>query len=486
MLDHSIDASLLSVGSPYLQAMRSAKRHLHSYCFNAAKDCEVFWPENTDQLSEFLHSNPTKTFSLMGAGNSFGDVFLPANHSVLDLTGLDRIIEFDESSQLIRLEGGVHVGELQQFLLQRGYYLPSCSGSINNTVAGDFASNINGKDSWKMGHYARNVEGLKMVDVSGQLHVVQSSDTEIFNALAGGLGLIGIVVELTLKVRPVKGSMLSVSRLKSKSLEETVAILNDQCNSENDYAYAWVDSLATGSNAGRGIIESARFIEGVDPDVSELRSTPNSVFGLPDDIFWNTYRTSWNLAQKMGVDRPVFKIVNSMRYSLLRDKTEAVETGYFNYQFPMMSTLPNWNKRFLNQGMQEIQCIFSKSVFVEAVLELWKIMKDFGAYPELAAIRKHKVDEGFLSFAADGFSTTLNYDNYGKSRSHLSEMERRLISTIINFGGKVYMSKFPYLLPEEFRSMYPEYQRFVDQKKNFDPENRLVSAASNRLFSGLL
>ena len=35
-----------------------------------------------------------------------------------------------------------------------------------------------------MGHYARNVEGLKMVDVSGQLHVVQSSDTEIFNALA--------------------------------------------------------------------------------------------------------------------------------------------------------------------------------------------------------------------------------------------------------------------------------------------------------------
>lgn len=486
MLDHSIDASLLSGGSPYLQAMRSAKRHLHSYCFNAAKDCEVFWPENTDQLSEFLHSYPSKTYSLMGAGNSFGDVFLPADHAVLDLTGLNQILEFDEANQLVKVEGGVHVGELQQFLLQRGFYLPSCSGSINNTVAGDLSSNINGKDSWKFGHYAQNVESLEIVDVSGVRHSIKASDKEAFNALAGGLGLIAIIVELTLKVKPVVGSILSVSRTKTTSLKETLSVLNEVCADKTDYTYAWVDSLANGAKAGRGIVESAQFVEGVDPDLSELKKMPSTVFGLPDNAFWTTYRKSWNLTQKIGVDQAIFKMVNSARYYLIQSSSDAGTTGYFNYQFPMMSTLPNWNKRFKKHGMQEIQCIFSESIFVEAVLELWKVMKQFGAYPELAAIRKHKADEGYLSFAADGFSTTLNYDNYGKSQDKLFEMERKLIQTIIKFGGKVYLSKFPYLEPEEFRAMYPDAPKFLEQKKRFDPENRLISSASQRLFSELL
>jgi len=104
----------------------------------------------------------------------------------------------------------------------------------------------------------------------------------------------------------------------------------------------------------------------------------------------------------------------------------------------------------------------------------------------LAAIRKHKADEAFLSFAADGLSTTLNYDRFGRTDDEIYRMERKLIETVIKYKGKVYLAKFPYITSEELKEMYPNVDSFLNQKKIYDPENRLVSSASARLFKDLL
>ena len=466
--------------------MRLEQKRLHSYGHNASKQCNVILPSQVNELKDFVgEKSSNETFSIKGAGNSFGDVFLPQDHTVIDMSGLNSIINFDSLSSTVTVEAGVNVGELQRFLLVRGFYLPSCSGAIDNTAAGDASANINGKDSWRKGHYYHNVLSLELLDTTGKIHTITKID-EAFRSIIGGLGLIGVIVNLTLRIEPVLGSMLSISRTVTRSLSETVNCMMEQCKEPNDFAYAWVDSLARGINCGRGIIESARFVDGADDDLNELLKMPDRVLGIPDDWFWNTYRVSWNFVQKLNLHTPVYRMVNAARFQMLKNKNGTTETGYFKYQFPMMSTLPNWNKRFIKKGMQEIHCIFSAAVFENAVFDLWKVMAQFRLYPELAAIRKHKADEAFLSFAADGLSTTLNYDRFGRTDDEIYRMERKLIETVIKYKGKVYLAKFPYITSEELKEMYPNVDSFLNQKKIYDPENRLVSSASARLFKDLL
>jgi FAD/FMN-containing dehydrogenase len=462
--------------------MRLEQKRLHSYGHNASKQCNVILPFQVNELKDFVgEKSSNETFSIKGAGNSFGDVFLPQDHTVIDMTGINRIINFDSLSSTVTVEAGVNVGELQRFLLVRGFYLPSCSGAIDNTIAGDASANINGKDSWRKGHYYHNVLSLELLDTTGKIHTITKID-EAFRSIIGGLGLIGVIVNLTLRIEPVLGSMLSISRTVTRSLSETVNYMVEQCKEPNDFAYAWVDPLARGIKCGRSIIEAARFVEGADDDLNELLKMPDHVLGIPDDWFWSAYRVSWNFVQKLNLHTPIYRMVNAARYQVLKNKNATTETGYFKYQFPIMSKLPNWNKRFIKNGMQEIHCIFSAAIFENAVFELWKIMAQFRLYPELAAIRKHKADDAYLSFAADGLSTTLNYDRYGHSDDELYRMERRLVETVIKYNGKIYLAKFPYITSDELKEMYPKVNQFLEHKQKFDPENRLVSSASVRLF----
>ncbi|MCF8464378.1 MAG: FAD-binding protein [Flavobacteriales bacterium] len=466
--------------------MRLEQKLLHSYGHNSSKKCEVLFPSQVAELRDFVASEASSaTFSIKGAGNSFGDVFLPESHSVIDMSGLNRIISFNPLNRTVTVEAGVHVGMLQQYLLESGFYLPSCSGAIDNTVAGDASANINGKDSWKHGHYFHNILSLDLLDSAGEIHSITNGSDEAFLSIIGGLGLIGIIVSLTMRIEPVQGSMLSVSRATTGSLAETVSCLVEQCKEPNDFAYAWVDPLAKGKKCGRGVVESSRFVQGSDDNLTDLLNKPDRVLGMPDDWFWNSYRRSWNIVQNLNLHEPIFRIVNATRYQFLKRSTANFQSGYFKYQFPMMSTLPNWNKRFVKRGMQEIHCIFNELRFETAVLELWGIMSQFGLYPELAALRKHKHDDAYLSFSADGLSTTLSYDRYGQADDELYRMERKLVETVIKHGGKIYLAKFPYITSEELRVMYPKVDQFLVQKKRFDPENRLVSSASARLFDNL-
>lgn len=444
--------------------------------------CDVFMPTDISELQDFIGElRSDTTFSIKGGGNSFGDVFLPDDHTVIDMSGLNRNITSDFSTTSVTVDAGVNVGELQRFLLCRGYFLPSCSGAINNTVAGDVSANINGKDSWKYGHYYNNVLSIELLDVAGNIRTITKSD-EAFNAIIGGLGLIGVIVNLTLCVEPVQGSMLSFSRKVTNSLAESVHLLIEQCVELNDFAYAWVDPLKKGAKRGRGVVEVARFIPGVDDDLNELLKMPDRVLGIPDDWFWTAYRLSWNVVQKLNLHTPIFSAVNAARYQMLKRNSAMSQTGYFKYQFPMMSTLPNWNKRFVKQGMQEIQCIFDAERFERAVFELWNTMAKHGLHPELAAIRKHTADDAYLSFASDGLSTTLSYDRYGRSKEELYSIERKLVETVIKYAGKIYLAKFPYINNDELKAMYPNVNQFLEQKKKFDPHNQLMSSASSRLF----
>ncbi len=454
---------------------------ISTYVYNAGKTCTVYTPQSVSELSALLQrlKQEGNSASILGGRNSFGDVFLPASNECIDISGLNRSIAFSESS--VRVGSGVRSFELLEQLLERDLYLPAMTGSYLNTIGGDISANVNGKDSWKTGNYYYNIESVQLMCADGTIARISNKDAELFNAVVGGLGVAGIILEAELKLIKRESNNVLCQRIVTRNINDTIRAFEALKVEGVDFAYAWVDGISKGANFGKGAVEIAKFVDGP-RDIGLIGRVDNKkVYGLKDSFFWGAIRGGWKVAHKLGLDKAAFAAFNSMRYSWLKNATNMETKPFSTYQFPIAGLLPNWNKRFIPNGLQEIQCFFSFAVFEEAFRKLVECCSRFDVYPELCAIRRLKADDAYLSFSGDGLCVTIDYDCNNRDPEKLYKMQRALAETVIKYSGKIYLSKFPYLTAEECAAMYPKINAFKEVKKQLDPNGVFQSAASVRL-----
>ena len=71
------------------------------------------------------------------------------------------------------------------------------------------ATNVHGKDSWKNGNFSQNVISFKIMLADGTTKEIRKeNDLELFNSIVGGLGFLGLITEITLKLKPIPSYMV--------------------------------------------------------------------------------------------------------------------------------------------------------------------------------------------------------------------------------------------------------------------------------------
>ncbi|MFD9644621.1 FAD-binding protein, partial [Streptomyces sp. NPDC059082] len=71
-----------------------------------------------------------------GLGRAYGDAAQNAGGTVLDMTGLDRILAVDTAAGLVVCEAGVSLHRLMEALLPLGWFVPVTPGTRYVTVGG--------------------------------------------------------------------------------------------------------------------------------------------------------------------------------------------------------------------------------------------------------------------------------------------------------------------------------------------------------------
>ncbi|HIG39145.1 MAG TPA: FAD-binding protein [Gammaproteobacteria bacterium] len=144
-----------------------------------------------------------------GAGTGLSGGAMPHEQGVLlSLARLNRILEIDSKNLLARVEPGVTNLAISESVKSLGlYYAPDPSSQIACTIGGNVAENSGGVHCLKYGLTVHNVRKLKIVAPDGELYDVGSSgfDSPGFDLLAlmhGSEGMLGIVVEVTVKLLP--------------------------------------------------------------------------------------------------------------------------------------------------------------------------------------------------------------------------------------------------------------------------------------------
>jgi glycolate oxidase len=152
-----------------------------------------------------------------GAGTGLSGGALPlADGVILSLARFNRILEIDAENRLARVQPGVRNLAISEAVAHLGlYYAPDPSSQIACSIGGNVAENSGGVHCLKYGLTVHNVLALKVLTIDGELLELGSSalDSPGYDLLAlmtGSEGLLGIVVEVTVKllVKPERAQVV--------------------------------------------------------------------------------------------------------------------------------------------------------------------------------------------------------------------------------------------------------------------------------------
>lgn len=131
----------------------------------------------------------------------------------VETNGLDRVIDYPHADMTITVEAGITLSALQGVLAKEGQFLPLDAPAPDRaTLGGIWATNASGPRRFGWGRPRDLIIGVSFVNAEG--NVVKGGGRVVKNVagydfpklLTGSLGTLGIITQLTLKVRPRPGS----------------------------------------------------------------------------------------------------------------------------------------------------------------------------------------------------------------------------------------------------------------------------------------
>jgi decaprenylphospho-beta-D-ribofuranose 2-oxidase len=444
-------------------------------------------PKTIEQCREALAycRQQDMTICARGAGRGYGDLALNDGHALLDMSTMNRILGFDEKSMQITVEAGTRLVDIFQAVHHRLLTLPASPTESHSSVAGAICANVNGKEAWHNGSFAHQIVRLTLLLASGETIEIDRSH-ELFKAVVGGIGLLGVIVEATLQLRPIPSPFVEINRIPVPDVDallETMA----EVEKSRDAAVVWVDAYARGRRTGRSVIHTAKWIEHPDTE-SERREILEAGYQRLD----KHRRLGLALHESFGpilslmlqAQRPMMYSFNRLYYAMSRLMSWAGRSSvtelFLRFNFEASFTVPPAHLVCGPHGYT-VQLTFPRSSAHEAIVELLGICQSSPCPPVTTILRAHKADECLISFSDDGYS--LNFEFHPKKRHEPASREAvdRLIDATVRRGGKVHLAKDQVLTPEQFYRVYPRYQDLLAIKRRLDPEGLFTSDLARRV-----
>jgi decaprenylphospho-beta-D-ribofuranose 2-oxidase len=418
-----------------------------------------------------------------GTGYSYGDVSLNAEHIVLDLTRMNRILDWQPETGVIRVEPGVTVHQLWRYVLEDGWWPVVVPGAMYPTVGGCAATNVHGKNNWRVGPIGACILAAELLLPSGETITCGPDDhSELFHAAIGGLGMLGIFLSLTLRLERVRSGLLRVQEFAAPALDELFTIF-EQNLERADYLIGWIDGFATGQNLGRGLVQIARHVEH-DPNAhvtlrADYQELPDTMLGiLPRSRLW--------LAMKPTVNDLGMRALNTARYALGARRSGRVRyTPHAQFHF-FHDFVPNWKRSWQPGGLLEYQVFVPEANARAVFATLLEESQRAGLIPYLVVFKRHRADAFLLSYSVDGYSLALDYHITTQNEHRLRTMLAGFThDVVLPASGRFYPAKDNVLDSASAVQSFGRaaVARYLALKRELDPQNILQSNFYRRLFA---
>lgn len=399
-----------------------------------------------DSIPGLMSRTNDATLLGIGLGRSYGDSGLNGTGTVIDMTGLDRVIAFDAATGIIRAEAGLSLSDLLRIVVPHGWFLPTTPGTRFVTLGGAVANDVHGKNHHIAGTLGTSVRriGLHRSDV-GPLELSANENADLFKATIAGLGLTGLMTWVELQLVRVPGSYVGAENLPFSGYAEFAAIARE-CAAGFEHTVAWID-CTTGQDgrSTRGLFSRANWLA-------------DGLYRAHDD------RTRAALPLELprfAINPVTLKLFNALYFRAGAMKRARTRMHYAPFFYPL-DAIRNWNRAYGRAGFYQYQCVVPESAADQAVPAMLGEIARSGQGSCLAVLKSfgNKSSPGMLSFPFEGVTLALDFPNR-KARTH--QLFERLDAIVAEAKGRLYPAKDGRMPASLFRAGYPELEHFTRQ-----------------------
>jgi decaprenylphospho-beta-D-ribofuranose 2-oxidase len=439
------------------------RQEIHGFGRHTAMAEELY----TERLESTLNDN-TDVSLCRGLGRSYGDSSLPteANPKVVNTTFADRILDFDPKTGLLRAEAGLSLVRINQRFLRNGFFPPVTPGTQFVTLGGMVAADVHGKGHHVAGTFGEHVTRLKMRVASGEVIWCAPDDKpELFWATVGGMGLTGHILEVEFRMRTIPSPWIMMETERISNIDAFQSALTEAAK-KSPYTMGWIDCASSGSKMGRGVLMSGRWAEPHEASAKKPSklARPTFPFELP----------SW------AVNRLTVSAFNELYFRMHPRGVHHSVVHPEKFFYPL-DAVREWNRLYGKRGFTQYQCVLPRSAGPGSARRFLETLTSMPNGASFLCVIKDcgKQGHGMLSFPMEGISIACDIPVRESTQELVDTLNRQVIAE----GGRIYLAKDSFTRAEDFRSMEPRLAEFERLRKQWDPEGKLSSAQSERLFS---
>ena len=215
---------------------------------------------------------------------------------------------------------------------------------------------------------------------------------------------------------------------------------------------------------GRGFLSLGRYAE-----IHEAPAAPprhRERFAVPFDL------------PDFAINPWSIRVFNSAFYRL----RPAVHRGVVHPQpfFHPLDGIRHWNRLYGRRGFAQYQCVLPTDGDGRSVQRFFEVLTRLGGASPVSVLKNCGAEgRGVLSFPRPGITVALDLPF---RRGHTQRLVDALNAVVIESGGRIYLTKDALTRPEHLRAMEPRLEAFLAVRRKWDPEGRIRSAQSLRLF----
>ncbi|MEP1122533.1 MAG: FAD-binding oxidoreductase [Ilumatobacter sp.] len=405
-----------------------------------------------------------------GLGRSYGDPAQNGGGTVVELQPGEDPIRIDSSTGIARVDAGVSLDRLLREIVPLGWFVPVTPGTRFVTVGGAVASDIHGKNHHADGSFGAHCTELTMLLADGSIHsVTPTSDPDLWWATIGGMGLTGLILDVSFQLIPIETRHCTVDTQRVPNLD---ALIEKMEASDHLYRYtvAWIDLVATGRHLGRSVLSM-----GNHATLDELREANPKAAVDPLDfdppVFPDIPRQPINVWSRNAV-----RVFNELWYRKTPKHHHGTEslTGFFH----PLDMAGQWTRLYGRHGFLQYQFVVPFEAIDTMRTIITKISEE-GHASFLAVLKRMGAESGgLLSFPKPGWTLTYDLpagvDGLGPWLAELDEL-------VLGVGGRHYLAKDALATPGVVAAGYPRLDEWKTIRRRVDPDGVWASDQARRL-----
>ncbi|MEZ5313723.1 MAG: hypothetical protein R2862_08770 [Thermoanaerobaculia bacterium] len=397
-----------------------------------------------------------------GLARSYGDASLPAPGTV-EVAGsrlADRMLMFDPAVPALRAEAGPVAPRPPRLALPRGSGCRPCREPLV-TLGGMVAADVHGRGHQHDGSFGRHVRSLAMLMASGERVECDRDAIAICPRHDRRQGLTGHILEVELELQPI----LALDDRRALPLrgprrpDRGAAAVGDRMALHGGLARHTGDRSP--SRTRRRLSRAGR-----SRTKRRALPAPRRRHRFPFD------------APAFFLSRPAVAMFNAALFAISprrpKRRVVAPETC-----FHPLDRIEDWNRMYGSRGFTQHQCVLPEEERPGATRRFLEALTRFGGTSFLSVLKDFgEQGEGMISFPRRGITVTVDLPLHPGT----ADVVTRLNEIVVTEGGRVYLAKDLLTSAADFAQMEPRLAEFLAVRRKWDPDGRIESALSHRLF----